>query len=89
LWFAKQLTIRRYDLGSTGDHIGYLKTQARPGPFSLTAAMDADDAIADFNVGDGGILSNHFSTKDGGVEPDGSDHIGSPDDVFESFDVHF
>ncbi len=51
--------------------------------------MDADDAASNFDVGHGWVLPDHLSVEDRGVEGNGAGGISCPDDVFESFDVHW
>jgi len=88
LWLACQLAARRYNLCGSDDHISHLETQACPGPLPFPTSMDTDDAITDLNIGDGRILPDHLSAKDGCIELHGPNGVGRPDDVFESFDLH-
>jgi len=86
--FPQQLTSSRDNLSGPGNHIGHLKAHAGPGALSLAATMDTNDAVTDLDIGHRWILPDYFPAKDRGVEGNGAGRVRSPDDVFESFDVH-
>ena len=50
--------------------------------------MDADDAARNVDIGHGRVLADHLSTEDPSIKRNGAGGVRSPDDVFESFDVH-
>ena len=88
LGLPQQLSPCRDDFSRSDDHIGHLETEAGPGALALAAPMDADDAVADFDIGHRWILPDDLPAEDRGVEFHRSSRVRSPDDVFESFDVH-
>ena len=66
-----------------------LEAHAGPGAFAFSAAVDADDAAAEGELGDGVVAMDELGTEEVAVEFEGAIHVGGPDDVFDFFDSHF
>ena len=88
LGFAGECATSSGDFCGACDDIGDLEAEAGPGAFAFAAAVDTDDAVGDFDLGDGGILTNDSGSKDLGVKGDGAVGVRCPDDVFQAFNLH-
>ena len=88
LRFAVAFSASGNDLGCADDDVCDLKGQPCPSVFVFASAVDGDQATCDFEFGDVRVLPRDCCTETGLIESGSAVCIGSPDGVFQFFDMH-